>query len=104
MTKAFEADIITEIQHWHQEHKQATWSEVEAEVDRRLQAVHQSVMQAVTTEDDLSPEIPCPTCQHPMRAVGKRTRQVQSQRGPQVPLLRTYFVCPVCETGLFPPG
>jgi transposase-like protein len=91
-----------ELKEWRRAHPQATWDEIEAEVDRRLRQWHADLMEEVAS---LEVEVPtCPHCAHDMHASGTRRRQIQSQRGPLVTLSRAYYVCPACGTGLFPPG
>ena len=45
----------------------------------------------------------CPTCKQTMEDRGRRTRTVRGPEGP-VELERSYYYCPSCKEGIFPPG
>ena len=45
-----------------------------------------------------------PQCGTPLQARGGHPRQLQTHGGQGLKLQREYGVCPVCQTGLFPPG
>lgn len=45
----------------------------------------------------------CPGCQQKMKNKGQRTRRVVTESG-EVDVARTYYYCPACRQGLFPPG
>ena len=44
----------------------------------------------------------CPQCQQPMQPKGRKTKKVVTATG-EVDVVRSYFYCPRCEQGLFPP-
>ncbi len=44
----------------------------------------------------------CPTCGVALHPRGKRTRRLRTAGG-EITIARTYGICPVCGTGLFPP-
>ncbi len=89
---------------WRKAHPQATFSEIEQEVDRLLRKKHQYLLEEYLQESEEAESIPlCPTCHQPMQARGNRTRQMQSQRGPQISFQRRYWSCPECQTGFSPP-
>jgi len=46
----------------------------------------------------------CPECGERMAPRGTRERQVTVQGDHTVTLERSYWVCPACGAGLFPPG
>ena len=95
-------EIRQGLREWRRAHPQATWEEIEAEVDRRLRQWHGELMEDLAPQETEVPK--CPSCAQEMNASGTRSRQIQSQRGSLVTLCRTYYVCPACGTGLFPPG
>jgi hypothetical protein len=97
------AAILEPLRQWRQAHPRATWSEIEAEIDRQLHADLVTALAAPAAEALATPPA-CPSCQQAMRPCGQRPRQVQSQRGPLITIQREYDVCPACGTGLFPPG
>ncbi len=45
----------------------------------------------------------CEKCGQPMRHKGARDNQVESRAG-SLQMRRTYFYCPACQQGTFPPG
>ena len=77
-----------EVHAWRQAHPDATWVEIEAELDRRLDVLRAALLGEVVVD---TPErtIPCPVCGGRLAGRGRRTR--------------TYATCPACGTGLFPP-
>ncbi len=97
---------------WRQEHPQATWAEIEAVVDERMNHLRAQVLQEVVQmgESEEWSKIPqaerptCATCGKPLSARGKQTRYLQTTGGEAVKLTRTYGTCPTCGVGFFPPG
>jgi ribosomal protein S27AE len=56
-------------------------------------------------EEGRSPEQRvCPECGGVMRAHGKKPRTLRTKQGGALDLERTYWWCPRCRAGLFPPG
>ena len=97
---------------WRKEHPKATWAEIEAAVDERVNQLRaqmiQDVVQMGKTEDwSQQPEEErprCATCGKPLSARGEQTRWIQTMGGEAVKLMRTYGTCPQCGVGFFPPG
>ena len=90
---------------WRKEHPKATWAEIEAAVDERINQVRAQVLQDVVQMGEsedwraiLQEERPrCTTC-------GKQKRFLQTMGGEAVKLTRMYGICPTCGVGFFPPG
>jgi len=90
---------------WRKEHPKATWAEIEAMVDERINQVRAQVLQDVVQMGEsedwraiLQEERPrCTTC-------GKQKRFLQTMGGEAVKLTRMYGICPTCGVGFFPPG
>src|SRR5881227_3895621 len=90
--------------HWRKEHPKATWAEIEAAVDERINQLRaqmiQDIVQMGETED--WSEIPqearprCATCGKPLWARGEQTRWIQTTGGEAVKLTRTSGTCPTC--------
>src|SRR5512142_349653 len=86
---------------WRKEHSHATWAEIEAAVDERINQLRaqliQDMVQMGETEDWR--EIPqeerprCATCGKPLSARGEQTRFIQTTGGEAVKLTRTYGTC-----------
>src|SRR5260370_22629873 len=88
---------------WRKEHPKATWAEIEAAVDERINQVRAQVLQDVVQMGEsedwraiLQEERPgCTTC-------GKQKRFLQTMGGEAVKLTRMYGICPTCGVGFFP--
>jgi hypothetical protein len=52
---------------------------------------------------ELPPWPTCPTCGQKLANKGKRKRRVVTRAG-ELEIERTYYYCPACRRGLFPPG
>ena len=106
------AEMITGLRDWRVAHPTATFAELEAEVDERLDTVRARVLgdlavasPATGGEEIAATERPtCPECGASMEARGQRTRHLTVPGNQTIPLRRRYWVCPACGAGLFPPG
>ncbi len=95
--------IETEMRTWRHAHPQASLTQIETELDRRLDAARARLLAEVA--GDLPEERPvCPDCQRPMHRAGQHPRHLASRGDMPVTLSRTYWRCPACGGGLFPPG
>jgi YgiT-type zinc finger domain-containing protein len=96
---------------WRKEHPKATWAEIEAAVDERINQLRAQMIEdlvQLAPEEDWSQqedaERPrCATCDKPLWARGKQTRWLETTGGEAVKLTRTYGTCPQCGEGFFPP-
>src|ERR1700738_4346588 len=83
---------------WRKEHPKATWAEIEAAVDERINQLRAQLIQDVvqmgeTEEWSQRPEEErpkCATCGKPLLARGEQTRFLQTMGGEAVKLTRTY--------------
>ena len=97
---------------WRKEHPKATWAEIEAAVDERINQLRAQLIQDVVQmgEAEEWSAIPeeerprCATCGKPLWARGKQTRWLQTNGGEAIKLTRMYGACPACGVGFFPPG
>ncbi|MGH9892889.1 MAG: hypothetical protein ACREA0_13045 [bacterium] len=95
---------------WRREHPKATFAEIEAAVETRLDLVRAEVIQqeiALRAEAEAIGEAErptCTTCGKLMESRGTKERSVTVQGNRPVRLRRRYMVCPACGVGLFPPG
>jgi len=88
------------ITHWRKEHPKATWAEIEAVVDERMNHLRAQVLQEVvqmgeTQEWSQKPEgerPTCATCGKPLAARGKQIRFLQTTGGEAVKLTTPYRV------------
>lgn len=69
------------------------------------QHMEEAFVTALAAESAL--EVPpwptCPQCGQKLANKGKRKRRVVTRAG-EVEVERTYYYCPACRQGLFPPG
>jgi ribosomal protein S27AE len=106
------ASVWTGMADWRAAHPQATFSEIEAALDERLNQVRARVLAELamaSTAADLqaasAAERPrCERCGVVLRARGPSERGVVTQGGAAVKLRRSYATCPRCGDGSFPPG
>lgn len=104
--------VWTGLADWRAAHPKATFSEIEAALDERLNQVRARVLADLalaSTAADLQAatraERPrCEQCGVVLQARGRSEREVVSQGGVAVRLERSYATCPRCGGGSFPPG
>jgi hypothetical protein len=97
---------------WRKEHPHATWAEIEAAVDERMNQLRAQLIQDVVQMGESEPwsEMPpeerpkCAACGKPLSARGEQTRFIQTTGGEAVKVTRMYGTCPACGVGFFPPG
>lgn len=93
------------LRQWRAAHPRATFDEIETAVDGEMQRVRARLVAEAArgaTEPTGAPAR-CPTCGEAMQARGSRARTLTVAGDQPVTLRRSYRVCPVCGTGLFPP-
>ena len=94
---AMEADLHA----WRRARPDATWTEIEQELDRRLDRLRAQLLGELVPDTD--GVAACPTCGRPLQARGGHDRTLVTDGGEVITLTRSYPTCPVCGTGLFPP-
>lgn len=69
------------------------------------QQIEEAIASALAAESalELPPWPSCPQCGQKLKNKGKRKRRVVTQVG-EVEVERSYYYCPTCRAGLFPPG
>lgn len=106
------ASVWTGMADWRAAHPKATFSEIEAALDERLNRVRARVLADLAMASgaaDVSAvgaeERPhCGRCGMALQARGQSERGVVTQGGAEVRLRRSYATCPQCGDGSFPPG
>ncbi|GAC1528740.1 MAG: hypothetical protein NVS2B16_36370 [Chloroflexota bacterium] len=88
---------------WRRAHPNATFREMEQAVEAQVAAMRTAMLQEIATDREETLEF-CPQCGRRMRRRGERTRDLEVPGGQPVELSRSYYTCPHCELGLFPPG
>ncbi len=101
-----------ELGQWRQQHPTATFTEIEAAVDQQVDMLRAQLVEDLALASraadlqDKQAGAPrrCATCATRFEGKGHQRRRVLVRGGQAVDLHRDYAVCPVCTTGLFPPG
>ena len=104
--------VEREMKAWRLEHLRATLTEMETELDKRLDGLRARMLEdmALASEvADLSLMPPeerptCPHCGAPLSPRGKSERRLQTEGDQEIALRRSYGVCPTCGVGFFPSG
>jgi hypothetical protein len=95
------------LEDWYDQHREASWGEIEAEARRRRRVLMGQVLKVLINERDRGYQLApprCPQCQQPMEFEGYRAWHVYGLEG-DTTLERAYYVCPRCEgQTLFPLG
>lgn len=105
-------EILTGMRDWRTAHPRATFAEIQAAVDERLNRLRARLLQEIALASqaaegaELAPQDRpvCPACGERLAPRGSRERTVTVQGDQPVTLTRSSWVCPSCGTGLFPPG
>ena len=103
-------EVISGMAEWRQQHPKATFREIEAEIDRRLDEFRAKMLSDTVNlsastawkEGAEGPE--CPHCGVSLVGKGRKKRKLQTRGGHAVEIEREYGVCPECGQGIFPPG
>ena len=106
------ASVWTGLADWRAAHPKATFGEVEAALDERLNQVRARVLadlalasSAADLQAASAEERPrCERCETVLQARGQSERGVVTQGGAEVRRRRSYATCPRCGDGSFPPG
>ncbi len=103
--------VISEIKGWRAAHPKATLAEIEAAIDERLgrlrrEMVEDTALDSAAVEWDSPSEAApvCPKCGAELSKRGKARRRLTTSYDQRLELEREYGVCPVCQSGFFPPG
>jgi uncharacterized protein with PIN domain len=106
------ASVWTGMADWRAAHPKATFREIEAALDARLNQVRARVLAdlalasaAADLQAASRAERPrCARCEMVLQAQGQSERGVLTQGGAEVRLRRSYATCPQCGERSFPPG
>ena len=105
-------EVLIGIQEWRTAHPTATFAEIEATVEERMNWVRARLLEEVALtsgaadlQASAASERPCcPQCGGVLELRGQQERKLTVQGNQQVHLRRSYATCSGCGTGLFPPG
>jgi YgiT-type zinc finger domain-containing protein len=105
-------EVLSGMADWRAAHPQATFAEIEAEVEAQLARLRVRLLEdaalasraADLAAQPASERPPCPACGQSLEPRGRQTRTVTVRGDQAVHLRRSYAVCSACGAGLFPPG
>jgi YgiT-type zinc finger domain-containing protein len=103
-------EIITGMWEWRDQNPQASFGEIEGELDLRLSEMRArmladlAVASAKADWESGSEGVMCPNCGAALQPNGKKKRTLQTRGGQEVKIEREYGVCPQCGQKVFPPG
>jgi YgiT-type zinc finger domain-containing protein len=100
------------LREWRATHPGATFREIEAALDERLDRARARMLEAAAQASPAACWVGRPAAERPrcgacggaLEARGQHTREVTVQGDQTVRLRRGYGVCPGCGAGVFPPG
>jgi ribosomal protein S27AE len=104
--------VFQDMEEWRKDHPQATFKEIEDELDARLSGMRAQMLADLAQQSQkrdwsgqaVEKRPRCPQCGSPLQARGTHQRKLATQGGKDVELTRRYGTCPQCGSGLFPPG
>jgi len=103
------ASVTAALADWRTAHPQATFAEIEVAVEAQLAPLRaQLIAEALPPEPgagaaDGAARPTCPRCAVSLQARGRHDRTVVVPGEASLTLRRTYWTCPRCGEGLFPP-
>ena len=103
------AEMISGMTEWREQHPEATFREIEEELDERMaemraQMLSDAAMNSKKAEWGEEERPKCKKCGAELQKRGKKKRKMQTQGGKEVELEREYGVCPKCGESFFPSG
>jgi predicted RNA-binding Zn-ribbon protein involved in translation (DUF1610 family) len=104
------AEVLTGFRAWREQHPTATLTELEDDLDRRLHGMRARLLEDAAVRSaaaDLGARAArpaCPECGTAMQADGREVRRLTTTGDEVLTLRRSHARCPICGTGLFPPG
>ena len=98
------------IAEWREQHARATFGEIEAEIDRRMDELRARMLADTANLSASAAWIEgrdgpiCAHCGVRLAGKGRKRRKLQVRGENEVEIERQYGVCPACGQGIFPPG
>ena len=105
-------EVLSGIHDWRVQHPRATLTEIEEELDHRLNRLRANLLEdlamasaAAEVGGSQAKARPCcPRCGSVLQGRGQQLRQLTTQGDQQLHLQRSYGYCPTCQVGFFPSG
>jgi len=109
---ALAEEVLSGMKEWRLQHPKATLRQIEAALDERLgkmraRMLQDAVLARAAADLKMAQEAEQSRCDACGVVLVERTvaeRQLLTQHNQVLKLVRSYGVCPMCGTGLFPPG
>jgi uncharacterized protein with PIN domain len=98
--------LFDQLMAWDEQTDEPDLSQIEEIVLQLRQRLGQQLAQAVIARQEKrqpAERMVCPRCQGEVEPKGQKRNRVESRVG-SVPLERSYYYCPRCRQGFFPPG
>ena len=97
-------EVLEGLREWRRQHPKATLAEIERETMRRVAQLQAQILEELIPAVEEGEIQRCPECGMKMQKRGQGERQLQGAGGKMVHIRRTFWVCPACGAGIFPPG
>jgi hypothetical protein len=97
---------IEELLDWEEQNERPKLTQIEDIVLKLRKQVGEEMANEVIERVSGKTVVPgpaCPKCGREMRYKGERDKRIESRAG-EVVLERSYYACPECDEGIFPPG
>jgi hypothetical protein len=105
MWQAFE-QMWEELHQWREKHPEASFDEIAAQVTPRRRVLMGQLLAHLACQHgdgEVIEGLRCPDCGQAMSYKGTPRRDIEHLEG-ETELVRAYYYCAPCESGLFPPG
>ena len=105
-------EATEELKAWRQEHRKATFNDIESTVDEKIARLRARMMEDLALDSGSrewagkpAPERPkCPVCEAPLQSNGEKKRRLTTEHEQTIELRRNQGRCGECGATLFPPG
>jgi hypothetical protein len=97
--------VVDELLNWTDQTKEPSLAEIETVVLQLRQRLGQHLAETAIESQAQATPVQIPACRHchqPTQPKGRKRKRVLTATG-EVDVARSYFYCPRCQQGLFPP-
>jgi hypothetical protein len=94
--------VEAEFRAWRADHPEATLTQIEEALDRRLTTARAALLAEVAVDAPERDEW-CSACGERLVRRGTQTRTLRTAGDAPLALTRSYLTCPACGAGVFPP-